>query len=60
MPKKPRARKDVKKREQAAVVAGLAGNYEEWIPQHHLSKRENAPARKRKGGRPSTPASGSS
>jgi hypothetical protein len=60
MPKKPRARRDVKNRDPAAVVSGLTGNYEEWIPQHHLTKRENAPARKRKGGRPSSPTSGSS
>ena len=59
MPKKPRARRDIKKREPADLGVST-GNYEEWIPQHHLTKRETAPSRKRKGGRPSTPASGSS
>jgi len=59
MPKKPRARRDVRKREPADVVSGPAANYEEWIPQHHLNtKKENTSARKRKGGRPSTPVSG--
>lgn len=60
MPKKPRARRDVRKREPAVAVGVSTGNYEEWIPPHHLPKREGAPSRKRKGGIASTPVSGSS
>jgi hypothetical protein len=56
LPKKARAKKDVKKREPA-VVSSAVSNYEEWIPQHHL-KKESTPAKKRKGGRTPTPASG--
>ena len=53
MPKKTRPKRDVKKREPA-VVGASPGNYEEWIPQHHL-KKESTPAKKRTGGRQSTP-----
>jgi hypothetical protein len=61
LPKNPRAKKDIKKREPAVVVSGPAGNLEEWIPPHHL-KKETTPAKKRKGGagRSGAPASGSS
>jgi hypothetical protein len=55
---KTKHRKDIKKREPAAVVGGTASNYEEWIPQHHL-KKENTP-RKRKSGKVVSPGSTSS
>jgi hypothetical protein len=58
LPKKTKQRKDIKKREPAAVVDGTASNYEEWIPQHHL-KKENTP-RKRKSGKVVSPGSASS
>ena len=50
LPKKKSSRsKDTRKREPATATASGASNYEEWIPQHHL-KKDNTPAKKRKGG----------
>ena len=52
VPKKVR-----KEKKREPVVVGETGNYEEWIPVHHLKK--DGGAKKRKGGRPSSPSSGS-